>query len=156
MEYLENYTFDELELGQTAQFSRSLTEQDLILFATVSGDVNPVHLDAEFAANSMFKQRIAHGAWSGSLISAALANILPGPGTIYLGQTLKFSRPVTLGDTVTIQLEVKEKGAKNRVTIACVGKNQHGKEVISGEAQVLAPNDKIKVEKPVLPEVSIK
>lgn len=155
MEYLENYTFDELEVGQQAQFSRTLSEQDLILFATVSGDVNPVHLDAQFAASSMFKERIAHGAWSGSLISAALANVLPGPGTVYLGQSLRFSRPVKVGDTVTITLEVTAKETKNRVSISCSGKNQKGKEVISGEAQVMAPTEKMKLEKPVLPKVTI-
>ena len=92
MEYLRNFTFDELEVGQTAQFSETLEERHLILFAAVSGDVNPVHLDEEFAQGTQFKGRIAHGMWSASLISAAIATQMPGPGSIYLGQNLSFKR----------------------------------------------------------------
>jgi acyl dehydratase len=106
---LENFTFDELTVGQTAEYSRTLGEDDIILFAAVSGDVNPVHLDEDFARTTMFRERIAHGMYTGGLISAALAMKLPGPGTIYLGQNLKFERPVKLGDTITVQLKVLEK-----------------------------------------------
>ena len=86
--HLENTTFDEMTIGQTASYTKTLTEDDITLFAAVSGDVNPVHLDADFAANTQFKQRIAPGMWTGAIISAALALELPGPGTIYLGQSL--------------------------------------------------------------------
>ncbi|MCF7981672.1 MAG: MaoC family dehydratase, partial [Pseudomonadales bacterium] len=84
MPYLENIPFDELNIGDKASTERTLIEKDLVLFAAVSGDVNPIHLDADYAAKTSFKQRIAHGAWSASLISATLATIMPGPGTVYL------------------------------------------------------------------------
>ncbi|MFG1489309.1 MaoC/PaaZ C-terminal domain-containing protein, partial [Oceanospirillum sp. HFRX-1_2] len=84
MTVLVNKTYDEIQVGDTATLERALTEKELVLFAAVSGDVNPVHLDADFAKTTMFGEQIAHGMWSGSLISAALATVLPGPGTIYL------------------------------------------------------------------------
>src|SRR5690625_7705909 len=105
MSVLENHTFDELRVGQRARYSKTLSEEDVTLFAVVSGDVNPVHLDADYAAGTPFRQRIAHGAWTGALISAALALELPGPGTIYLGQTLNFHAPVRIGDSIAIELE---------------------------------------------------
>jgi len=109
MSKLSNFTFDELTIGQKASFGKNVTEQDVVLFAAVSGDVNPVHLDEAFAAETMFGGRIAHGMLSGAVISAALAMELPGPGVIYLGQTLRFTRPVRIGDEVTAHLEVTEK-----------------------------------------------
>lgn len=154
---LENLTFDELKIGQTAVYEKTLTEDDLVLFAAVSGDVNPVHLDAGFASNTVFRERIAHGMYTGGLISAALAMKLPGPGTIYLGQTLKFERPVKLGDTITVSLKVLEKTAgKNFVTLDTTATNQHGKTVVSGTATVLAPTEKTIMEAPTLPDISIK
>ncbi|MCH8500071.1 MAG: MaoC family dehydratase N-terminal domain-containing protein [Marinobacter sp.] len=154
-QHLENITYDELSVGDSASFSRTLTEQDLVLFAAVSGDVNPVHLDEAFAATTPFKERIAHGMWSGSLISAALATVLPGPGTIYLGQSLAFKRPVKLGDTLTVKLAVQEKQEKNRVVIGCSVTNQNGEEVVSGEAKVMAPTTKVSVAAPELPTINI-
>ena len=94
MRKLENIPFDELEIGTKGSLTRTLTEQDLLLFAKVSGDTNPVHLDEAFAAETQFEGRIAHGMWTASLISCALATEMPGPGGIYLGQELKFLRPV--------------------------------------------------------------
>jgi len=153
---LQNFTFDELETGQTAEYAKTLTEDDLILFAAVSGDVNPVHLDAGFASTTMFRERIAHGMYTGGLISAALAMKLPGPGTIYLGQNLKFERPVKLGDTITVKLRVLEKIAgKNIVTLDTTASNQHGKTVVSGTATVMAPTVKTVMEAPELPSISI-
>jgi len=153
---LQNFTFDELEVGQTAEYSKTLTEDDLVLFAAVSGDVNPVHLDPEFAGKTMFRERIAHGMYTGGLISAALAMKMPGPGTIYLGQTLKFERPVKLGDTITVTLRVVEKTAgKNFVTLDTSAANQHGKTVVSGTATVMAPSEKAAIEAPTLPPISI-
>jgi acyl dehydratase len=153
---LENFTFDEIEIGQTATYSKTLTEDDLALFAATSGDVNPVHLDAEFAAESMFKQRIAHGMWTGGVISAAIALELPGPGTIYLGQSLSFRAPVVLGDTITVTLEVTAKqDDKKFVTMSCVATNQKGKAVVKGEAQVLAPSEKLSIPAPELPKITI-
>ena len=156
MSTLQNFTFDEIEIGQTATYSKTLTEDDLTLFAAVSGDVNPVHLDAEFAATTMFKERIAHGMWTGGLISAAIALELPGPGTIYLGQNLSFRAPVKLGDTITVTLEVTAKhDDKKFVTLSCVATNQAGKAVVKGEAQVMAPAEKLNIPAPALPAISI-
>jgi len=122
------------------------------LFAAVSGDVNPVHLDEAFAAETMFAGRIAHGMLSGAVISAALAMEMPGPGVIYLGQTLRFTRPVRIGDEITAHLEVTEKReGKGIVKIACEVVNQDEKVVVSGEATVLAPREKIIIERPELP-----
>jgi 3-hydroxybutyryl-CoA dehydratase len=152
MSQLSNFTFEELSLGQKASFTKQVTEQDVVLFAAVSGDVNPVHLDEAFAAQTMFGGRIAHGMLSGAVISAALAMELPGPGVIYLGQTLRFTRPDRIGDEVTAQLEVTEKReGKGIVKLACEVVNQDGKVVVSGEATVLAPVEKIIMEKPELP-----
>lgn len=152
---LKNITYDELTVGASADFSRTLTEDELVLFAAVSGDVNPVHLDSEFAATTLFKERIAHGMWSGSLISAALATTLPGPGTIYLEQNLAFKRPVKLGDTLTVTLTVKEKLPKNRVLIDCSVSNQNGQQVVSGEAKVMAPTESVELQAPTLPNITI-
>ena len=106
---LSNFTIDELEIGQTANYEKTLTEREIILFAAASGDTNPVHMDEEYASGTPFGGRIAHGIWTASLISAAIANVMPGPGSIYLGQSLKFSRPVKIGDTITIELESQKK-----------------------------------------------
>ncbi|WP_185266020.1 MaoC/PaaZ C-terminal domain-containing protein [Halopseudomonas xiamenensis] len=154
MSMLENRTYDELNAGDTASASHVVTERDLILFATVSGDVNPVHLDEEFAAATPFKGRIAHGMLSGALISAAIACELPGPGTIYIGQEMSFLRPVRLGDEIRIELEVLEKLPKNRLKIATQVINQEGKKVVDGVATVMAPTEKVKVPRPQLPAVS--
>lgn len=152
---LQNITYDELNEGDSATFSRTLTEDELVLFAAVSGDVNPVHLDSEFAAESMFKERIAHGMWSGSLISAALATVMPGPGTIYMDQSLSFKRPVKLNDTLTVKLTVLKKESKNRVVLDCDVRNQKDEKVVSGEAKVIAPTKKVSLKKPHLPKIII-
>lgn len=152
MSQLSNFTYDELTLGQKASFSKLVTEQDVVLFAAVSGDVNPVHLDEDFAAGTIFGGRIAHGMLTGAVISAALAMELPGPGVIYLGQTLRFTRPVKLGDRITVHLEVTDKrDDKHIVKLDCKVTNQDDKVVASGEAQVIAPTEKITIEKPELP-----
>src|SRR5690606_28071169 len=107
-----------------------VSERDLILFATVSGDVNPVHLDEEFAAATPFKGRIAHGMLSGALISAAIACELPGPGSIYIGQELSFLRPVRRCVDIRIELEILEKLRQNLVRIATRAVNEEGKKVV--------------------------
>ncbi|TGN41556.1 MaoC/PaaZ C-terminal domain-containing protein [Marinobacter confluentis] len=155
LDILENITYDELQEGDSATYVRTLTEDELVLFAAVSGDVNPVHLDSEFAAESIFRERIAHGMWSGSLISAALATVMPGPGTIYLEQSLAFKRPVKLDDTLTVNLKVTSKDRKNRVTLACDVRNQNGEQVVSGDAKVIAPTQKLSFHKPQLPRITI-
>ena len=156
MAILESIPYDELDIGKTATFSKSLTEDDLVLFATTSGDINPVHLDETFARDTMFKGRIAHGMWSAGLISAALATVMPGPGSIYLNQSLNFRRPVRLGDTLTVTLTVSGKqDEKKKVFIDCEVVNQDGKVVVDGEATVIAPREKIQVESPKLPDITI-
>lgn len=155
MSTLENRPYDTLNIGDDATFEKTLTEKELVLFAAVSGDVNPLHLDAEFAKTTMFGEQIAHGMWSGSLISAALATTLPGPGTIYMGQELSFRRPVKLGDTLTVKLTVKEKKEKNVVILDCLVTNQKDEKVVLGTATVIAPTEKAVLEAPTLPKITI-
>ena len=156
MNRIENRTFDELQVGDTASIARTLTYKDIELFAIMSGDVNPAHVDEEFAKSDMFHRIIAHGMWGGALISTVLGTQLPGPGAIYLGQSLKFRRPVCLGDTITVTARVAEKLAeKNRVTLDCQATNQKGEVVISGTAEVIAPTEKISRERVTLPEVKL-
>lgn len=157
MQYIENKTYDEIEAGDTAALTRTLTRQDIQLFAVMSGDVNPAHVDEEYARSDMFRKIIAHGMWSASLISTVLGTLLPGPGTIYLDQSLKFLRPVGIGDTLTARVTVKTKeNEHHRVTLDCVCVNQHGKEVVTGEALVIAPTEKIRRKRVALPEVEFK
>ena len=155
MSTISNTPYSDLEVGQQASYEKHVEEKDIQLFAAMSGDRNPVHLDAEFAAASMFKERIAHGMFSGALISAAIACRLPGPGTIYLGQQLKFTRPVKLGDTLTVQLEVLEKLPKGRVRLATRVFNQNQEQVVDGEAEVLAPRAEQTLTMPEMPNVTV-
>lgn len=156
MSKLSNFTYDEITIGQTATYSKLVQEQDIQLFAAASGDVNPVHLDEDFAAGTLFKGRIAHGMMTGAIISAALAMELPGPGTIYLSQSLRFRLPVRIGDTITIKLEVTAKQDKRQiVTLDCKAYNQGDKLVASGSAEVMAPSEKLVIERPALPCVLI-
>jgi acyl dehydratase len=155
LDILENTTYDELQEGDSATYSRTLTEDELVLFAAVSGDVNPVHLDPEYAATTVYQERIAHGMWSGSLVSAALATVLPGPGSIYREQSLSFKRPVRLGDTVTVNLKVSRKARQNLVFFSCDVRNQNGEQIAVGDAKVIAPTQKMSVPKPRLPRITI-
>ena len=155
MSQVKNFPYDSLEVGQRASFAKTVEERDIQLFAAVSGDRNPVHLDAEYAAGTLFKERIAHGMFSGALISAAIACELPGPGTIYLGQQLRFTRPVKLGESLKVELEILEKLPKNRVRIATRVFNQNDEQVVDGEAEVLAPKQALAVELPELPPITI-
>ena len=142
MTQLVNYTYDELEIGQSATYTRSVSENDILMFAAVSGDTNPVHLDAEYAATTQFGERIAHGMLTGAIVSAALALNLPGPGSIYMGQTLKFLAPVRPGDQVYAEVKVIDIDlAKRRVKLDCHCAVD-GKRVLAGEAMVLAPSRK--------------
>lgn len=138
-EELRGKYVDEIEIGSTAVFSKTVTEADIVLYAGVSGDTNPVHLDESFAKGTMFKTRIAHGMLTAGFISAVLGTKLPGPGCIYLGQTLKFKAPVRIGDSaaarVTATAVDKEKGRCTFATTVHVGETL----VIEGEAQILVP-----------------
>lgn len=134
---MDGYFIEDLDVGMSATFAKTVTDADIVLFAGVSGDTNPVHLDDEYAAETVFKTRIAHGMLSAGLISAVLGTKLPGPGAVYLSQTLKFKAPVRIGDTVTARCEVAEIDAvKGRVTLTCVCLVKD-KPVLEGEAQVM-------------------
>jgi phosphotransacetylase/acyl dehydratase len=156
MEYIENKTFDEIEIGDVAELTRELKPQDIELFAVMSGDVNPAHVDLEYAKTDIFHKVIAHGMWGGALISAVLGTQLPGPGTIYLNQSLTFRRPVGLGDKVMVRVTVKEKFAEKRqLLLACECINQDGELIIKGEAKVIAPSEKVRRPRVILPEVHL-
>ena len=130
---------EDLVIGQTAERAHTVSEATIAAFAEVSGDHNPVHLDADFAAQTPFKERIAHGMLSAAYISAVLGNDLPGPGAIYLSQTLNFRRPVKIGDVVTARVTVAAIDAeKARVTLTTVCEVA-GKAVVQGEAVILVP-----------------
>lgn len=133
-------TIDTIQVGDSASFTKTVTETDVIMYAGVSGDFNPAHIDAEHAKSSMFGQRIAHGMLSASFISNVLGTQLPGPGTIYMGQDLRFVKPVYIGDTVTATCTVTERIAeKNRLKLDTVVTNQRGEPVITGTATVMPP-----------------
>jgi phosphotransacetylase/acyl dehydratase len=157
MDTIANRTFDELKVGDSASLARTLTRADIELFAVMSGDVNPAHLDDEYARSDMFHKVIAHGMWSGALISTVLGTQLPGPGTIYLGQSLRFLKPVGLGDTVTVTLTVARLDPeKHRVALDCTVTNQDGQQVATGMADVIAPTEKVARPCVVLPEVHLR
>jgi phosphotransacetylase/acyl dehydratase len=153
MDTIENRTFDEINNGDSATLVRTLTEQDIKLFAVMSGDINPAHVDPDYAMGSRFREVIGHGMWSGALISTVLGTQFPGPGTIYLGQDLRFLRPVKVGDTVTVKVTVKQKGDKGHVTLDTECVNQDGEVVVSGSADVIAPKDKVIRSRIALPDV---
>jgi len=133
------YRFEDLTVGMSAAFARTVTEADILAFAGVSGDTNPVHLDGEFAAASMFGQRIAHGMLSAAFISTVFGTKLPGPGCIYLSQNLKFKAPVKIGDTVVARVTVKELVAEKRKALFETVCTVAGKAVVEGQAEILVP-----------------
>ncbi len=156
MEYIENRTYDEIKVGDSASLVRTLKLADIQLFAAMSGDINPAHLDPEYAKSSSFQEVIAHGMWGGALISSVLGTQLPGPGTTYLDQSLHFSRPVTLGDTITVTVTVTGKFEHHHhVTFDCKCVNQNNQTVMSGTAEVRAPREKVRRPRITLPEVRV-
>jgi 3-hydroxybutyryl-CoA dehydratase len=130
---------DEVVVGQTAEFRKTVTETDVVLFAGITGDLNPAHIDEVAASASRFGGRIAHGMLSASFISTVLGTRLPGPGTIYLEQSLRFTAPVRIGDTVTARVEVAELLPKRRARLTTTILNQKGEAVVEGEALVMVP-----------------
>jgi phosphate acetyltransferase len=157
MSYIENRVFDEISIGDSASLKHLLTQEDIELFAVMSGDVNPAHVDEEYAKNDMFHKIIAQGMWGASFLSTVLGTELPGPGTIYLDQTLKFEHPIAIGDTITVTLTViNKKTEKHIIELDCKCINQEGKTVISGLATVIAPTEKVKRERIKLPKVELK
>lgn len=141
---IENVIYDEITVGQSARLLRTLTLADIQAFASVSGDVNPLHLDAAYANETLFHGMIAHGMWGGALISALLGTQFPGPGTVYLEQVLHFTKPVRVGDTLTVTVTVVSKDDVNKhVALDCQVVNQKGGQVLHGIAKVLAPTEKV-------------
>ncbi len=153
---VKNRIFDEIAIGEEVFAERTLTAEDIQLFAILSGDVNPQHLDAEFASSTRFQGVIAHGMLGGALISAVLGTRLPGPGTIYLSQTLNFRAPARIGDTLKIGVRVTARHeTSKRLTLACSCINQDGICVLEGEADVIAPTEHISLPRTTLPEVRL-
>lgn len=147
---IENVPFADLRIGLRARLTRRVTREAIAHFAESTGDFNPAHLDDDYARSSRFGGIIAHGMWSAALISAALGTLLPGPGTIYLDQTLKYLKPVRPGDVLTAQLTVATLDAsRHRVELECEVRNQHGEAVVRGAATVLAPTERIQRPRPM-------
>ena len=150
-EMIENKIFSEIEVGDCAYVSQYLTLKDVQLFALTSGDANPVNIDEEYVRSDL-----SHGMWVASLLSRLLGAQLPGPGTLYLGQSLEFLRPISMGDEITATLTVVEKITKNnQLVLSCHCVNQHGKAVVTGEIKVEAPLEKIKRLKVILPDSEV-
>ncbi|MDP3635980.1 MAG: bifunctional enoyl-CoA hydratase/phosphate acetyltransferase [Azonexus sp.] len=142
--HLVNKTYDEIQIGDTASLVRTLMPEDVKLFAVLTGDFNPGLADPAYSESGMFREVIAHGMWSGSLISTVLGTQFPGPGTTLIDQSLHFARPVTIGDIVTVTVTAKQKFDHNQhVIFDCVCTNQEGLQVVRGTAEVLAPTEKI-------------
>ncbi len=130
--------YEDIEVGDKASFSKTVSEIDIYQFAGITGDFNPMHVDAEYARTTFFGERIAHGMLTASFISTVLGMKLPGPNTIYLGQTLRFLAPVKIGDTIRATVEVIEKiESKQQIRLRTVIVNQHGTTVLDGEALVM-------------------
>lgn len=136
----EGCFFEDLSVGQKASFGKTITEADIVLFAAVTGDTNPMHLNAEYAKDSIFGERIAHGMLAAGLITKVMGTQLPGPGTIYMSQSLRFRKPVRIGDTVTATVEITAlDAAKHRATLRTVCAVK-GEPVLEGEALVAVPS----------------
>ena len=155
MRVLENIVYDELQENDYATFTKTLSEESLILFAAASENITLTSLDIGSIRKAEYRDDIGYGMWASSLISNAFSKVMPGPGSIYLEQNLKFSLPVQLGDTLTVKLTVKEKLANHRVIFSCEVQNQEGEDVVQGEATVIAPLEKISLEQESLPLVNI-
>jgi phosphate acetyltransferase len=156
LDTLENITFDEIKVGDSASLTRTVHREDIQLFAVVSGDVNPSHLDDQYARESHFGEVVAHGMLSGAIISALLGNQFPGPGTVYVAQNLSFKAAVHIGDALTVKLTCIRKIADSKhLVIACSVTNQEGNLVVEGEAEVAAPLEKIRRTRAELPEVTV-
>lgn len=135
---MKGKTIYEMKIGDTASFSKTITDSDVKIFAGITGDFNPVHINREFAKDTMFKDRIAHGMLVASLFSTVLGTQLPGEGAIYAGQEMKFTKPVYLDDTITAKATVTEIDIeKNRVTLETIALNQNGDVVIKGFAKLM-------------------
>lgn len=157
MQYLTNKVFDDIKIGYEAKLTHVLSKRDIQLFAIMSGDVNPAHLNTEYAKNDIFHAIVGHGMWIGALISTVIGTKLPGPGAIYLSQSLKFHHPVMIGDKITIKVTVVKKYIRKPILVlSSICYNQKKKIVTTGLAKVLAPTEKIMLKKTKLPKVILK
>ena len=155
-EFIENVIYDEITVGQSARLLRTLTLADIQAFAAVSGDTNPAHLNPEYANDTLFHGVIAHGMWGGALISALLGTQFPGPGTIYLEQVLHFTKPVRIGDTLTVTATVLTKDdVKKRIELDCQVVNQKGDCMLHGTAKVIAPAVKVRLSRVSAPLIQL-
>jgi phosphate acetyltransferase len=156
IEYIENRTYDEIQVGDVATLVRTLRPEDIQMFAIISGDMNPTHVDPEYARSSQFREVVAHGMWGGMLFSNVLGTQFPGPGTIYIDQSLHFERSVRVGDTLTVTVTCQRKFDHNRhIVFDCNCTNQDNERVIHGTAEVIGPMEKIKRPKATLPEIKL-
>ncbi len=155
-ERLENRTFDELQVGDAVSMTRTLTWKDVELFAAASGDLNPTHLDEDYARKFAGGRITGHSLWSAALISALLGNELPGPGTVYVAQDLRFEGALLLGDSATVTVSVREKRPEDRsVILDCRSVNGRGETLMTGVARVLAPREKVSLPRPPAWDVSV-
>ena len=139
MEKVEGMYLEDMNVGQSASFAKTITEADIVMYAGVSGDTNPLHLDSEYAETTIFKSRIAHGMLTAGLISAVIGTKLPGPGAVYMSQSLAFKAPVRIGDTVRATVTVTEiNSEKARIRLACDCRVK-GKTVLDGESLIMVP-----------------
>jgi phosphate acetyltransferase len=156
IEYIENRVYDEIKEGDTSTLVRTLRPEDIQMYAILSGDMNPTHVDPEYARSSQFREVVAHGMWGGMLFSNVLGTQFPGPGTHYIDQSLHFEHSVRVGDTLTVTVTCKRKFDHNHhIIFDCDCKNQDGERVIHGTAEVIAPTEKIKRAKIALPEIKL-
>lgn len=139
---MKSYTYDEIEIGQTASVTKTISEFDIYTFAGITGDFNPAHINAPYAEGTFFKTRIAHGMLTASFISTVLGMHLPGAGAIFISNSVNFVAPVRIGDTITTTCEVVEKLEKGRVRLSATITNQNGDVVLTGESLVSAPKAK--------------
>jgi len=139
---MKSYTYDEIEIGQSASVSKTISEHDVYAFAGITGDFNPAHVDAPYAEGTFFKERIAHGMLTASFVSTVLGMHLPGPGAIFISNSANFLAPVRFGDTITATCTVAEKLEKGRVRLETAVTNQKGETVMTGESMVSAPKKK--------------
>jgi phosphate acetyltransferase len=156
IDYIENRTYDEIKVGDVATLVRTLRPEDIQMFAIMSGDMNPTHVDPEYARSSQFREVVAHGMWGGMLFSNVLGTQFPGPGTVYVDQSLHFERSVRVGDTLTVTVTCQRKFDHNRhIVFDCDCTNQDKERVIHGTAEVIGPQEKIKRPKATLPEIKL-
>ena len=144
MFYIENRTYDALQVGETAELTRVLHAQDIAMLSEMTGEANPMHLDGDLAASDGYQRAVAHGMWGGTLISALIGTELPGPGSVQLSQSLDFLKPIEVNDTVTVRVTVAEKHPGRRVTLACECLTRTGETAIAGTAEVIAPEVKLR------------